>query len=119
MPLKPTETKPADSLYRVDRFVVPEIAREAFLQRLAVIRDFLAKQSGCLFNRIAESHREDGFITIMTIVEWSDRAAMENARTRAKAFYAETGFDSRAFMLEHGIDPEFGLFVDIRPRSAR
>lgn len=104
---------PSESLYRVDRFVVPEAARDAFLERIVVIRDFLAGQPGCLYNRIAESHREDGLVSMMTIVEWRDRASMESARAAAKAHYAATGFDPQAFMTELGIDPDFGLFADV------
>ncbi|MFZ2099863.1 MAG: antibiotic biosynthesis monooxygenase family protein [Oricola sp.] len=107
----------ATSLYRIDRFTVPAEARDAFLGRIVFIRDFLASQPGCLYNRIAESRRDDGFISMMTIVEWRDRPSMEAARTSVKARYDEIGFNPQAFMTELGIDPDFGLFADIPARD--
>jgi len=101
------------SLYRVDRFNVPEHARDAFLERLVVIRDFLQGQPGCLYNRIAEARREDGSLSMMTIVEWRDRKAMDTARGAAKAFYEKNGFDPAQFMAALGIEPDFGLYADI------
>lgn len=101
------------SLYRIDRFTVPGHARDAFLDRLVAIRDFLQDRPGCLYNRIAESTREDGTVSMMTIVEWKDRAAMNAARAAAKAFYDETGFDPAAFMASLAIEPDFGLYADI------
>lgn len=110
------ELSPA-SIYRVDRFVVPETARNTFLERILIIRDFLETQPGCLFNRIAESRNEDETLSMMTIVEWRDRQAMAAAREKAKAFYEETGFAPKAFMAELGIEPDFGLFEDIPPEA--
>ena len=101
------------SLYRIDRFTVPEHARAAFLERLVVIRDFLQSRPGCLYNRIAEARREDGTLAMMTIVEWKDRAAMDAARAAAKAFYDEAGFDPARFMAALGIEPDFALYADI------
>jgi len=101
------------SLYRVDRFTVPDHAREAFLERIVVIRDFLQAQPGCLYNRIAEARQEDGSLSMMTIVEWRDSEAMDAARGEAKAFYEKTGFDPGSFMAALGIEPEFDLYADI------
>lgn len=102
-----------ESLYRIDRFTVPEHARDAFLERLVIIRDFLQGQPGCLYNRIAEARQEDGSLSMMTIVEWSTRDAMNAARSEAKAFYEKTGFDPGSFMAAFGIEPDFALYADI------
>lgn len=102
-----------ESLYRIDRFTVPEHARDAFLERLVVIRDFLQGQPGCLYNRIAEARQEDGSLSMMTVVEWSTRDAMNAARGEAKAFYEKAGFDPGSFMAALGIEPDFGLYTDI------
>tara|TARA_Y100000815_G_scaffold222942_5_gene209875 strand:+ start:6939 stop:7286 length:348 start_codon:yes stop_codon:yes gene_type:complete len=103
-----------ESLYRIDRFTVPERARDAFLERLVFIRDFLQGQPGCLYNRIGEARQEDGSLAMVTIVEWSTREAMNAARGEARAFYEKTGFDPGSFMTALGIEPDFGLFADIR-----
>ena len=107
---KPVEQQ--RSIYRVDSFTVPVAARDEFLDRLVVIRDFLQSQPGCLFNRIAESAAENGVVRMMTIVEWHDQRAVQNARANAAAHYERTGFNPREFMEKLGITPDFGLFRD-------
>ena len=102
-----------ESLYRIDRLTVPEHARDAFLERLVITRDFLQGQPGCLYNRIAEARREDGSLSMVTVVEWRDRDAMDTARGAAKAFYEKTCFDPSSFMAALGIEPDFGLYADI------
>jgi hypothetical protein len=107
---KPVERQ--RSIYRVDSFTVPVAARDEFLDRLVVIRDFLQSQSGCLFNRIAETAAENGVVRMMTIVEWRDQGAVQNARANAAAYYERTGFNPQELMDKLGITPDFGLFRD-------
>ncbi len=40
------ESKPSNHIYRVDKFIVPDSAREEFLSRANAIRDVLRKQEG-------------------------------------------------------------------------
>jgi hypothetical protein len=101
------------ALYRVDSFVVPPPARAEFLARIFIIRDFLASQPGCSFNRIAESVTSDGQFRIITIVAWDDEDALENAKKNAALFYDQTGFNPGELLKRLDIVPDFGLYHDI------
>ena len=100
-----------DTLYRIDRFLSPGDQQGAFADRLAIIHGHFSSLPGCLYNRVAVSPADkDGMVSIVTIVEWRDRAALDGAKAALADHYARSGFDPAAFMAERGIQGEFGLY---------
>lgn len=98
------------SIFRVDKFVVPEAAREKFVERLRTIQALLDGLEGCLQNLVLEQISGPGTFNFVTIVEWASPEAMENARKIAAAEYARTNFDPQAFMQQLGITADMGNY---------
>ena len=101
------------SIFRVDGFIVPASARTQFVERLMIIKSFLSSQPGCLYNRIAEGDAGDGATRMITIVEWQNQAVFESAKSKAVAFYAQSGFSPAKFMEQMGIKPDFAIYRDL------
>jgi len=99
-----------NAVFKVDRFVVPAVAREEFLERARAIRDFLDTQDGCLKNVVLEQAGEANSSNVITIVEWRDADAFAKARAAAAARYAVTGFKPEELMARLGIKAEIANY---------
>lgn len=102
------------SIFRVDKFVVPEATREKFVERLRTIQALLDGLEGCLQNLVLEQVSGPGTFNFVTIVEWASQEAMDNARNVATAEYARTNFNPQAFMQQLGITADMGSYGGIR-----
>src|SRR5258708_1848332 len=70
----------SETVYRVDKFVVPGPAREEFLERARRTHALLKAQPGFLQDLILEQSSSPGEFNFVTIVEWAGKEAVETAR---------------------------------------
>src|SRR6266481_8142393 len=70
----------SETVYRVDKFVVPTGAREEFLERARRTHALLQAQPGFLQDLILEQSSGPGEFNFVTVVEWASQEAVENAR---------------------------------------
>lgn len=82
----------------IDRFVVPEAAKEEFLQRMKINRDFIENLPGFIEDTAYEQIGGDGEISYVTVAVWKDAEAIENARRDVFAMYQKQNFDMPAFL---------------------
>ncbi|GAB3255195.1 antibiotic biosynthesis monooxygenase family protein [Chitinimonas naiadis] len=101
---------PSTSLFRVDKFSVPAAASAAFAERLRHIQALLSSMPGCRQNRVLTQVSGPSEFNMVTIVEWESADAMAVAQAATQKHYAEQGFDPKAFMQQHGIRPDMGLY---------
>lgn len=94
---------PAAPVWRIDRFDLPETARDAVLARLRLTQAELGHRAGCLVNSIVEAPARDGRLEMLTLVAWRDEAALADARRHMQRVHAETGFGAAAFLERHGV----------------
>lgn len=97
------------SIFRIDRFDCPSEHRASFEDRLHIIHGFFDLLPGCLYNKVAVTEENDR-ARVVTIVEWRDRQALEEAKAAVAEFYRRTDFNPVAFMAERGIAGEFGTY---------
>jgi heme-degrading monooxygenase HmoA len=97
-------------IFRVDKFVVPETAREEFLRRVVQTHELLRTQAGFVRDLILEQTGGPGAFNIVTLVEWESEAAVDPVRAAVAAFHARIGFDPQAFFARAGIKPDIGLY---------
>jgi hypothetical protein len=102
--------------FRVDRFLVPTIAREPFLARVYAINALLQLQPGFVRSYLLERDVDAGVSTLMTFAEWRDQESMEGARAAMGRILASQGFNPAEFMTTLGITAEMGTF---RPLAVR
>jgi quinol monooxygenase YgiN len=100
----------SESIFRVDKFIVPDTAREAFLERASETHALLDTLDGCLYNVVLEQVAGPGTFNFVTIVEWESAEALENARAILHGRYAETGFDPQAFISKWDITADMANY---------
>ena len=98
------------SVFRIDKFAVPQDAMPAFLRRLHWIDQALADQPGCRQNRVM-TERSGSEFNVATLVEWASTDAMAAARERIRQRYTEEGFDPTEFMKRLGVRADMALFA--------
>jgi heme-degrading monooxygenase HmoA len=95
---------PSDQrVYRVDKFIVPEPARDEFVSVVESINVALRKLPGFVQDLVLEKTTGQGEFNIVTIAVWENARAIEAAQKTMQAHYAETGFDRKAFLTKLGI----------------
>jgi quinol monooxygenase YgiN len=99
--------KKSSPVFRIDRFRVPPERCNEFVARLRLTHATLGKMDGCLQNHILEEElRGPGAVHLLTVVQWRDERAFEQARQAMQASYREAGFDPQAFLQAAGIEVE-------------
>jgi len=100
-----------ESIFRVDKFAVPAQSRDVFMARLQVTHKTLRAADGCVQNLVLEQVSGAGEFNVVTIVEWRDTAAYENARQAAQQRQKENGFDPQSYFREMGIKADLGNYA--------
>lgn len=100
----------ADSIFRVDKFVVPEHARDEFLQRVRATHGILRRQPGFVRDAILEQIAGSSKFNIVTIAEWGSQEAVDAAREAVAAEHAKSGFDARATIARLGIEADIANY---------
>ena len=96
--------------FRVDHFVVPEAAREAFLEASHRNFAFIRTLPGFLGHVILEKSGGPTRFNLSTIAAWESPEAIASAVEKVQAHYQSIGFNPPAFMRELGIEGELGNF---------
>lgn len=99
-----------EHVFRVDRFNVPEGARQEFLQRVGATHKLLASQRGFVRDVLLEQSAGAGAFNLVTMAEWESREAMELAKEAVAGLHRQLGFDPRALIARLGIHAELGVY---------
>lgn len=101
------------TLWRIDRFLLPETARAAVLERLRRTHDEIERLAGCLVSRVVEAPAVEGRQELLTLAAWRDEASFLAARAMMQRIHAESGFDPAAFLGRHGVTMTPALYRDV------
>ncbi|MGE0326034.1 MAG: antibiotic biosynthesis monooxygenase family protein [Polyangiaceae bacterium] len=96
--------------FRMDQFVVPESAREAFLEATQRNFAFIRTLPGFLGHIVLEKSGGPTRFNLSTIAAWESPEAIDAAVAKVQAYYQSIGFNPPAFMREHAIEGELGNF---------
>jgi heme-degrading monooxygenase HmoA len=98
------------AIYRVDKFVVPQAAREEFLQRVGDTHRILRQQPGFVRDALLEQVAGPGRFNIVTVVEWDSQAAIDAARSAVMKAHAESGFNPQETMARLGVEADIANY---------
>lgn len=101
-------------IYRLDRFIVPNAAREEFLARVKATHQILNEQPGFIQDFLLEQPVDENTFALATLVEWENSSFIENARTVVKEMHQKTGFNAQETIARLGIKAELGTYQRIR-----
>ncbi len=100
----------SQSIYRVDKFVVPAVARQEFLDRVRRTHTFLKEQPGFLQGFVLEQFSGPGEFNIVTSAEWASQETFENASAVVTARYREMNFNPQETLARLGIKADLANY---------
>jgi heme-degrading monooxygenase HmoA len=107
----------AGRIYRLDRFVVPQNAREEFLMRVGQTHEILRAQPGFVQDFLIERSGEDGATVIVTMVEWDSQETVDRVVPVVQAAHRDMGFSPKETIARLGITAELGIYQPIERRG--
>jgi heme-degrading monooxygenase HmoA len=106
------ESKPSNHIYRVDKFIVPDSAREEFLARANAIREVLRKQEGFVRDAYLEQISGPGEFNIVTIAEWESQEHVEAAKSAVAALLKQSNFNPHEMYQRLGIKADIAFYKE-------
>jgi heme-degrading monooxygenase HmoA len=103
----------SERIYRVDKFVVPDHAREEFISRVRNTHQLLRTLRGFLQDFVLEQSAGPGEFNFVTMVEWDGLASLENARAAVMAMHKETHFNPQEMFARLGIKTDLANYRPI------
>lgn len=100
-------------IFRVDKFVVSQAARDEFLRRVRDTHDVLRRQPGFVRDALLEQVAGPGRFNIVTIAEWESQEAVDAARAAVAKAHAESGFNPQETMARLGVDADIANYRPI------
>ena len=98
------------SVFRVDKFSVPDHARRQFLEKVHATHDLLRTQAGFLQDVILEQASGLGEFNVATIVERVNAETLEPARKAIAALHERMNFDPSEMLTRLGILADIGNY---------
>lgn len=99
-----------DTIYRVDKFIVPTAARKEFLERVRDTHEVLRRQPGFIRDALLEQFAGPGKFNIVTVVEWENQQAIDAARATVTKHHAESGLNPQELMARLGIEADIANY---------
>lgn len=97
-------------VYRIDKFVVPENARNEFLERVKATHELLRKQPGFLRDFLLEQNVIPGEFNLVTFVEWESQSVFEKAKDAVSTLHKQLRFNPQEMLARLGIRAELGNY---------
>lgn len=98
------------TVYRVDKFIVPETAKEEFLAKVHATHAVLRSLPGFKRDVVLEQLSGPGHYNYVTLVEWSDAAVMEAAKAEVQKSHAKNNFNPQEMFARLGIKADLGNY---------
>lgn len=103
----------SEQVYRVDRYVVPDAAREEFLERVWTVHAMLRRLPGFVRDLVLEQPSGAGELRVVTLVEWESAEALEHARAAIASAPSHSDADRLATLARLGVTVDRGEYRDI------
>ncbi|MGF7236748.1 MAG: antibiotic biosynthesis monooxygenase [Frankia sp.] len=101
------------ALYRVDKFVVPDRARDEFWTHVRRTHAVLRDQPGFLDDVLLEKHSGDGRFNAVTVVRWSSAADLPAAKAAVEDSHRAAAFRPAEFFEQAGIDADLANYTAV------
>ncbi|MFC6764525.1 antibiotic biosynthesis monooxygenase family protein [Natrinema soli] len=106
-------TQSESHVFRVDKFAVPDEARDEFLRQLLSKEDTIRAQPGFVQTFVLEQSSGPGEFNFVTIVEWENQDDFENARETIGALHERRNFDPQELFSRLGIEADIATYTQI------
>jgi heme-degrading monooxygenase HmoA len=112
MTAAPSQETPMTTIpfFRVDKFIVPEAARGAFIQAVDDNEAVLRSQPGFVGHSLLEQVGGPGAYNFVTVAEWESDAYVPAAAAAIARNHAMRCFDRNLFFATHGITADIASY---------
>jgi predicted ester cyclase len=102
-----------DEVNFIDKFLVPPAAKEEFLERMSINRNFLKKLPGFIEDAAYQYTDDNGNLICVTIARWKNKEAVAKAKEAVQVEYKREGFDMAGMMKRLGIVIDRGIYMEL------
>ena len=102
---------PSTTVFRADKFVVPDGALTVFIEQMQHIQRMLRTQPGCVRATVLKQTGGTGEFNVLTLVEWESDAAVAAAQPTVQQHFAQEGFDPKTFVQGLGVRGDLGFYA--------
>jgi predicted ester cyclase len=99
----PVRQQNANHVIFIDKFVIPQKAKDEFMSRTNYNRAFIKKLPGFINDNAYQSTDKDGNLLITTVATWENEAALNKAKQIVQTEYKRIGFDPAEMTKRLGI----------------
>ncbi len=101
----------------IDKFLVPEKAKQEFTERVNINRNFIKKLTGFIEDGAYERTDEHGNLIYITIAVWENEDALKKAKEAVQAEYKKQGFNPAEMFERLNITMDRGTYKEaiLRP----
>jgi steroid delta-isomerase-like uncharacterized protein len=99
-----------DQVQFIDRFFVPVAAKEAFLERMKINRNFIKTLPGFIRDEVYVSTDQEGNLNCITVALWSNLESVQKAKELVQEEYKKQGFDLPSFLSRYKITIERAMY---------
>jgi heme-degrading monooxygenase HmoA len=100
-------------VYRVDKFEVPDDARDEFWTQVRLTHTVLRRQAGFLGDVLLEKDSGPGRFNVVTMVKWASADDMGPAGTAVEQAHRAAEFEPAEFLTRAGIDADLANYVEV------
>ena len=104
-----------DKIHFIDKFFVPEKAKQEFMERVRINRNFIKTLPGFIEDTAYERTDEHGNLIFITIAVWENEEALKKAKEAVQAEYKKQGFDLAAMFERLNITMDRGIYQEAIP----
>lgn len=97
----------------IDKFLVPEKSKQAFIKRMNINRQFIKNLPGFIEDVAYESMGESGNLTYITIAVWDNEKSLNEAKEAVETENKKQDFNPKEMMERLNITMERGIFKEM------
>ena len=108
--IKTNQQHGKDSVFRVDKFVVPAEARDEILGKVRMTHELLRQQDGFVQDFLLEQFSGPGEFNIVTMVEWESQAAVDKVVPIVRAAQERVAFNPQETIARLGVKADIANY---------
>jgi heme-degrading monooxygenase HmoA len=94
----------------IDKFLVPAKAKQEFMERVKINRNFIKNLPGFIEDAAYERTDENGNLVFITIAVWENEDAVKKAKEAVQAEYKKQGFNMPEMLERLNITMDRGMY---------
>src|SRR5882724_4364997 len=97
----------------IDKFIVPQNAKQEFIERMSINRNFIKQLPGFVQDAVYESKDEQGNGIYVTVAVWQNEEVFKKAREAVQAEYKKQNFDLPGMLKRLNITIDRGVYKKV------